>query len=104
VLVSTPTGSTAYNLSEGGPLVKPGVDALVVTGMCPTEPMPPLVAGVDSEVTVRVDGPENAVVSSDGRNREHVETPAVVTVRTTDDPARVAGPETDFFQALNKLE
>jgi len=104
VLVSTPTGSTAYNLSEGGPLVKPGVDALVVTGMCPTEPMPPLVAGVDSEVTVRVDGPENAVVSSDGSNREHVETPAVVTVRTTDDPARVAGPETDFFQALNKLE
>ena len=104
VLVATATGSTAYNLSEGGPLVKPGVDALVVTGMCPTEPMPPLVTGVDSEVTVRVDGPEYAVVSSDGRNRERVETPAVVTVRTTDDPARVAGPETDFFQALNKLE
>jgi NAD+ kinase len=104
VLVATPTGSTAYNLSEGGPLVKPGVDALVVTGMCPQEAMPPLVTSVDSEVTVRVDGPEYAIVSSDGRNRERVETPSIVTVGTTDDPARVAGPETDFFQALNKLE
>lgn len=104
VLVSTPTGSTAYNLSEGGPLVQPGVPALVVTLMCPSDPMPPLAVRLESEVTVRVDGPEHAVVSSDGSRFQEVETPEVVTLRPAEEPARVAGPESDFFQALNKLE
>ncbi|MDH5019323.1 NAD(+)/NADH kinase [Halobacterium rubrum] len=104
VLVATPTGSTAYNLSEGGPLVHPGVDALVVTGMCASEAMPPLAVGLDSEVTVRVDGPDEVVVASDGGRTERVETPSVVTVERADDPGRVAGPDADFFQALGKLE
>jgi NAD+ kinase len=103
-LVSTPTGSTAYNLSEGGPLVQPGVDALVVTGMCSREAMPPLVTPLDGEVAIRVSGPEYVTVSSDGANRQRVEAPEVVTVTAADEPARVAGPDTDFFQALNKLE
>lgn len=104
LLVSTPTGSTAYNLSEGGPLVQPGVPALVVTMMCPSDPMPPLVVPMKREVTVRVDGPDSAVVSSDGSRMQEVETPEVVTLEPADEPARVAGPESDFFQALNKLE
>jgi NAD+ kinase len=104
VLVSTPTGSTAYNLSEGGPLVQPGVEGLVVTGMCADAAMPPLVIGPDSEVAVHVDGPDHTVVSSDGASRQRVKTPEVVTLGTAAEPARVAGPDSDFFQALHKLE
>ncbi|MEE6209393.1 NAD(+)/NADH kinase [Salarchaeum sp. III] len=104
VLVSTPTGSTAYNLSEGGPLVQPGVHGFVVTGMCADNAMPPLVTRTDSEVTVRVDDAEYAVVSSDGSNTREVGTPSEVTLREADEPARVAGPASDFFQALGKLE
>jgi NAD+ kinase len=104
VLVATPTGSTAYNLSEGGPLVQPGVPALVITGMCASEALPPLVAGLDSDIEVRVDGAETAVVASDGARTERVDTPEVVTVERATEPARVAGPDADFFQALNKLE
>ena len=104
VLVSTPTGSTAYNLSEGGPLVHPDVDGFVVTEMCATEAMPPLVVDTDATVTVRVDGAERAYAVSDGRQTMDLSPPTDVTVTRADTPVRVAGPELDFFAALGKLD
>jgi NAD+ kinase len=104
VLVATPTGSTAYNLSEGGPLVHPDVGGLVVTEMCAADAMPPLVVDDDSEVTVRVEGAPEAVVVSDGRTRQELAPPTTVTVSRAGEPVRIAGPSLDFFTALGKLE
>jgi NAD+ kinase len=104
VLVSTPTGSTAYNLSEAGPLVHPSVSALVVTEMAAELEMPPLVVGNDSTVTVRVEDAEYATVVSDGRVSQEIEPPSQVTLQRAEDPVRVAGPPLDFFTALGKLE
>lgn len=104
VLVATATGSTAYNMSEGGPLIRPGVDGFIVNDMCATDTMPPLLVDLDAEITVRVDGADEVVVSSDGASRHHVEIPEIVTLSRAAEPARVAGPKSDFFRALNKLE
>jgi NAD+ kinase len=104
VLVATPTGSTAYNLSESGPLVHPGVDALVVNEMCAESGMPPLVIDDDSEVTVRAEGADRAVVIGDGRILHEPDTPTEVRVARADAPVRVAGPPSDFFEALAKLD
>lgn len=104
VLVASPTGSTAYNLSEGGPLVHPGLDALVVTEMCASAGMPPLTVPADREVAVRLSGGEVGYAISDGRASRELPLPAEVTVTTTDPPVRIAGPEVDFFEALGKLE
>ena len=103
VLVATPTGSTAYNLSEDGPLVHPGVSGLVVNEMAADEGMPPLVVDADATVTVSVAGVDGVVVASDGRNTTTLSAPTEVTVERTTPPMRIAGPPSDFFEALGKL-
>ncbi|KTG09331.1 NAD(+) kinase [Haloprofundus marisrubri] len=120
LLVSTPTGSTAYNLSERGPLVHPSVGGLVVNEMCPDEGMPPLLVAPDATVTVTVkttlsdetggqsSGPaesgDEAVVVSDGKHSYPLSPPTTVEVRRAETPLRIAGPSSDFFEALNKLD
>ncbi|APW96668.1 NAD(+) kinase [Halobiforma lacisalsi AJ5] len=104
VLVATPTGSTAYNLSEGGPLLRPDTDSLVVTQMAAADAMPSLVVDADSEVTLSISEADIAYAISDGRNRQHLEPPATVSVSLADDPVRLVGPEADFFGGLEKLD
>ncbi|ELZ96839.1 NAD(+) kinase [Haloferax mucosum ATCC BAA-1512] len=104
VLVTTPAGSTAYNLSEGGPLVHPGVEGLVVTEMASQEGMPPLVVPLDATVTVTVTDADSAVVVGDGRTRRTISPPTEVRIERSDSPVRLAGPTSDFFEALGKLD
>jgi NAD+ kinase len=104
VLIATPTGSTAYNLSERGPLVHPDVEGLVVTEMSAVEGMPPLVVPGDATVSVRLTDDRGGVVVADGRHIRQLETPAEVAVATTTPPVRLAGPRADFFEALGKLD
>ncbi|MFB6091762.1 MAG: NAD(+)/NADH kinase [Haloquadratum sp.] len=104
VLVATPTGSTAYNLSEDGPLVHPDVSGLIITEMAATGGMPPLVVDADATMSVAVDDTDEAVVVVDGRIRERIDPPAEVTIEVADEPVRMAGPVSDFFEALNKLD
>jgi NAD+ kinase len=104
VLVATPTGSTAYNLSERGPLVHPAVDALVVNEMCADGGMPPLVVDDDATVSVTLTEATSAVVVSDGRVTRELDLPTEVRIGRADTPVRLAGPAADFFEALGKLD
>jgi NAD+ kinase len=106
VLVATPTGSSAYNLSERGPLVHPGVDALVVNAMAVHGGRPPLVHPADDDVTVSVtvSDVDRVVVASDGRDRHEVDAGTTVRVGLADRPVRLAGPVADYFEALEKLD
>jgi NAD+ kinase len=69
VIVSTPTGSTAYTLAANGPIVTPDVDAMVVTPICPhLLTLRPIVVRGDASLTVRVEGiPNLAVLTVDGQ-------------------------------------
>ncbi|AFO55926.1 NAD(+)/NADH kinase [Natrinema sp. J7-2] len=104
VLVATPTGSTAYNLSEGGPLVHPSAESLVVAQMAATESMPPLVVEPETEITLTVSETEAAYAISDGRNRQRLDPPAEVSVSLANEAVRLVGPQANFFDGLDKLE
>lgn len=70
VVVATPTGSTAYNFSAGGPLIDPELDALVVTPVAPhTLFGRPLVFGPDVVLRLEVEGDRSARVNIDGRSQ-----------------------------------
>jgi NAD+ kinase len=69
LIISTPTGSTGYSLSAGGPIVVPTVESIVLTPVSPhTLAIRPLVLPPTSEVKVRADnGPEELLVTIDGQ-------------------------------------
>lgn len=57
VVVSTPTGSTAYSMSAGGPVIAPGLDAILVTPICPhTFSFRPIVAAAGATMRLSVTG------------------------------------------------
>lgn len=73
VIVATPTGSTAYNLSAGGPIMDPRINALMITAVAPhTLSARPLVIGPDCTIHVGVSAEGEAVISSDGVTRLHL--------------------------------
>ncbi|KAN0081202.1 ATP-NAD kinase-like domain containing protein [Tylopilus felleus] len=70
MIVSTPTGSTAYSLSAGGPIVHPSLSAVVLVPICPRSlSFRPLVFPASSSVTLRISDRSRAAagVSMDGR-------------------------------------
>lgn len=73
VMVATPTGSTGYNLSAGGPVVDPSLSALIVSALAPhTLSARPLVLGADCVVKLRLNSGGDAVLSGDGQTRLHL--------------------------------
>ncbi|MFD1094189.1 NAD kinase [Salegentibacter chungangensis] len=69
LIVSTPTGSTGYSLSCGGPVITPDADSLVITPIAPHNlNARPLVIKDDTKITLKVSGRENShLVSMDSR-------------------------------------
>lgn len=73
IIVATPTGSTAYNLSAGGPIMDPKVQALILTAIAPhTLSARPLILQPDSEVRLTLQTEGDAILSADGQTRLHL--------------------------------
>lgn len=68
LIVSSPTGSTAYSLSAGGPILNPNIRALIIIPICPhTFQMRPLVVSEDDEVKIKIMASSDLIVTLDGQ-------------------------------------
>lgn len=104
VMVSTPTGSTAYALSAGGPVVDPSMEALIITAIMPhTLSARPLILRSDAIVEVRVETRGDAVLSCDGQSRLHMLSGDLVCVtKSTRKTRLVCIDESDFLDKLSE--
>ncbi len=108
VVLATPTGSTAYSFSAGGPIVWPGVQALLAVPIAAHALFNrPLVVGPDSVLTVEI-LPQSGglgVLWCDGRRRTELPVGAVVEVRTSELPLRLARIDEGVFtdRLVNKF-
>ena len=106
IIVSTPTGSTAYSMSAGGPIVVPTVDAIVVTAICPhTLAVRPLVLAATAVVTIQPIPPwsDEVLVSFDGQVGTPIQPGERLEVRRAERPILLVrlGPES-FFKRLRR--
>lgn len=83
LIVSSPTGSTAYALAAGGPIVKPTMDALIVAAICPHMlASRPLVLPADSEIQLEIISKQGtALITGDGQERLLVESRDTLVIR-----------------------
>ncbi len=103
LIVSSPTGSTAYNLSAGGPILAPTMQAMILAPILPLSlSQRPVVVDGGSEVDVELIGDaERAYVTCDGQERRALEPGDQLAVRRAALPARVVDMgERTFYQVL----
>ena len=90
VIVATPTGSTAYSFSAGGPIVTPAIPCLLVTPVAPHMVFDrTLVIGADDTVNVEVVGDEPGLLSADGRKSLELPIGSRVRIGAAPNPARL---------------
>jgi NAD+ kinase len=107
VIIATPTGSTAYSLAAGGPILMPSVDAFVVTPVCPHSlTHRPLVVTDSAQIDLLVEtGAEEAFLSIDGQVGMPVMQGDRLVCRKAEHKVKLMRVRRTFFDVLrNKLK
>lgn len=103
LIIATPTGSTAYNLSAGGPIVFPTMNALVLTPICPfTLSNRPIVVPNDSEIELILKTPDEEVaLTLDGQIGFQLQAEDCVKIRKSKTTFNlVQQPNRNYFEVL----
>jgi NAD+ kinase len=105
LVVATPTGSTAYSLSAGGPIVQPRVPAIVLSPICPhTLSFRPFIVSADSVIGLRLmtDG-EEVHLTLDGQRGAHLEEKDEVLIRVSSrELLLVSSPRRGYFDLVKE--
>lgn len=105
IIVATPTGSTGYSLSTGGPIVNPQADVITLSPIAPhTLTMRPLVISDRQKITIKVNSQYDTIqVSSDGQRVNFIKPPATIYIEKSDKPVKlVHSKKNNYFETLRK--
>ncbi|AKB12189.1 NAD+ kinase [Methanosarcina thermophila] len=105
VVFATPTGSTAYAMSAGGPIISPRVNAIVVVPVAPFKlSSRPWVIPSDSEITIKLSAPKKeAVIAIDGQKSYRIKPDDIVKLKKSKFPARfVKISDTCFYERVQR--
>ncbi len=103
LILSTPTGSTAYNLAAGGPILTPNLQAIVLTPICPHMlTNRPVVMRADAIIRVTNASATSVTVTADGQWSRDLAPGEVIEVRKADRPLRTFLPQSPFFTILRQ--
>ena len=105
LIVSSPTGSTAYSMSAGGPIVSPSVDTLVITPICPhtLTHRPLLVPGAATLAVSLTSHDKGAMVTFDGQVGVAMTEGDTVTITPSKHKTRlIRFPESTFYDVLRR--
>ncbi len=103
IILSTPTGSTAYSLSAGGPIVHPALPVTIITPICPhTLTNRPLVVSNEMKVEIKITTQEpDTYLTLDGQIGIRLKTGDVIEVRKSDTVVKlIKSPFRDYFTIL----
>jgi NAD+ kinase len=105
LVVATPTGSTAYSLSAGGPILQPYVPAILLTPICPhTLSFRPTVISSDSRIRIELRTPgEEVYLTLDGQRGGDMDGDDIVDIRKADCLLQlVTSPQRNYFDLLQE--
>jgi NAD+ kinase len=108
LIVATPTGSTAYSLAAGGPVIHPAVPGIILTPICPfTLTNRPLIVPQSADITIRLaEGSSDIVLTFDGQKGLELNDQDEIQVKKGPHPVHlITLPERQYFDILkNKLK
>jgi len=103
VILATPTGSTSYAMSAGGPIVDPRVDAIIVAIIAPFKPSArPIVFPPASWVEVKLAKPKECLLVLDGQQEIPLQGTEDIRVTRSERPARFIRFRDDFYQRIEQ--
>uniref|UniRef100_A0A7C6EA86 NAD kinase n=1 Tax=candidate division WOR-3 bacterium TaxID=2052148 RepID=A0A7C6EA86_UNCW3 len=105
VVVATPTGSTAYSLAAGGPIVFPTMEAILITPLCPHAlSSRPLVLPASETLTIQLDpNSEPAILIIDGQERRGFNPNDKVTIKKANHKVRLVAPkDKSYYEILRR--
>jgi NAD+ kinase len=103
LIVATPTGTTAYNLAAGGPIIYPGLHCLVISPICPhTLTNRPIIVSDEALIKIEVKfQDEDVVFTADGQEGMPLQGGDVVELRKSRSATLlVKSPSKDYFEVL----
>jgi NAD+ kinase len=105
LIVSSPTGSTAYSLSAGGPIIDPAVQSLILTPICPhTLTHRPLIVPGNAEIDVTLTSKDDgAMATLDGQVGVAITQGDTVMIKTSEHRTRlIRFPESNYYDVLRE--